>query len=127
MLVECIKPFRDQVLTGKEYIVLEVAYGFRSKSQNLYVLDETGCPACYDKGLFEISKNDLTGYKLSMDSNGGRLTYHLIKDAKFCNNDVYQFWLSFYEDDNPEALKLIQESVNEIAERYGIEAPIVKR
>lgn len=118
MLIKCTKNFRNQISTGRIYLVIEVIIGCNN-SVRYRIIDDDGCPAIYNSDSFEIISNSVSGFGLRMGEMSTVLSHKLILDSSLNAEHMEGFWGLFFDDD-PQAAELLEDVIASLAAQEGV-------
>lgn len=122
MLVKCIKSFRNQIIEGAVYLVVEIIINNSTSTISYRIIDNDRYPSIYEAEKFAIVSNDLDGFAISFNNGNITLSPKLILDSKLNEKNVEGFWGLYIEDD-VEAKQILQEVVCTLAENENITVP----
>lgn len=119
MIITCREDYRNSLIKGKDYLVIEIYINIPSQRISFRTVSEEGILAIYNHNLFEIKNASLNNYSVKINQLNIQimLTNLLELDQKSSNID--RLWGDYF-DGNIDMIKKVHEIISQYAKNENI-------
>jgi len=122
MIVSCLENYRESLIKGKDYLVIEIYTNVRTQKISYRVCDEQGVLAIYNHNLFEVKNPSLNKYAIKINSLNTKIMIDRLLELDKSSMNLEGLWGDYFDGDK-EKISNVHQVIREHAKFEGIIIP----
>ncbi|MGC6768262.1 hypothetical protein [Enterococcus sp. LJL51] len=120
MIVTCLENYRESLIKGKDYLVIEIYTNIRTQEIAYRTSNEQGVLAIYDHKLFEIKKALLNGYAIKINNLHTQIMLDDLLELEIKSINSEGIWDDYLER-NKKTIEIVHQIIKKRAKNENIE------